>query len=145
MTVMDQARGIRSAMDNAALALTDKQALECKAIYKQWTALVEMGAEVDKGYRFLYGSDLYRTEQPEYTFTAQYVPGATGTENLFSHIDEGHAGTYEDPIPYKTNMEIYQGTYYSQSGVVYLCIRSSGQPLYHDLSALVGHYVEVVV
>ena len=34
--------------------------------------------------------------------------------------------------------------YYKQSGVLYRCIRSSGQPLYHDLSALVGNYVEVV-
>lgn len=144
MTVLEQAQVIRSAMDNAAMALSDEQALDCKAIYKQWDALVEAGAKVNKGFRFLYGSDLYRTEQPEYTFTAQYVPGAAGTESLFSHIDEGHSGTYEDPIPYDLNMEIYQGTYYSQNGVVYLCIRSSGQPLHHDLSALVGNYVEVV-
>lgn len=144
MTVIEQAQAIRSAMDNAAIVLTDAQALECKAIHKQWETLAEAGAKVKEGFRFLYGSDLYRTEQPEYTFSAQYVPGATGTESLFSHIDEGHAGTYEDPIPYETNMEIYQGTYYSQNGVVYLCIRSSGQPLYHDLSVLVGNYVEVV-
>lgn len=141
MTVLEQAQVIRSAMDNAAMALSDEQALDCKAIYKQWKDLI--GVTVNAGYRFLYGTELYRTEQPEYTFVEQYVPGETGTESLFSRIDEGHAGTYEDPIPYEQNMEIYQGTYYSQYDVVYLCIRSSGQPLHHDLSALVGNYVEI--
>ena len=142
MTVIEQAEAIREAMDVAGAVLTDEQALNCKAIYKQWKDL--LGVTVKEGYRFLYGKDLYRTEQPEYTFVKEYVPGAVGTESLFSHIDEGHAGTKEDPIPYETNMEIYQDMYYSQYDVIYLCIRSSGQPLYHDLSALVGSYVEVV-
>lgn len=144
MTVLEQAKHIRAAMDSAGAVLTDEQALECKAIYKQWKTLVETSVKVLKGYRFLYGKELYRTEQPEYTFVEHYVPGAVGTENLFSHIDEGHAGTLEDPIPYVTNMEIYQGKYYTQDDVTYLCIRSSGQPLHHDLSALVGSYVEIV-
>jgi hypothetical protein len=41
-------------------------------------------------------------------------------------------------------MEVYKGLYYTQYDVLYLGIRDSGQPLYHDLSALVGSYVEVV-
>lgn len=142
MTVLDQAYAIRSAMDNAATVLTDAEALKCKAIYKQWKDLI--GEKVKEGYRFLYGIDLYRVEQPEHTFVKHYIPGSVGTESLYSHIDEGHAGTYDDPIPYETNMEIYQDVYYSQYGVTYLCIRSSGQPLYHDLVNLVGNYVEVV-
>ena len=95
-----------------------------------------------EGFRFQYEGKLYRTEQPEYTFVDTYVPGSVGTESLFSKVDETHAGTIEDPIPYETNMEIYEGLYYSQNGVTYLCTRSSGQPLQHDLSALVGNYVE---
>jgi len=143
MTVLQQAKHIRAAMDAAGTVLTDEQALTCKAIYKQWQTLVDAGAKAGQGYRFLYGKDLYRVEQPEYTFVKQYVPGAVGTESLFSHIDEAHAGTLEDPIPYETNMEICQGKYYIQNDVVYLCIRDSGQPLYHDLMVLVGSYVEV--
>jgi hypothetical protein len=41
-------------------------------------------------------------------------------------------------------MEIYNGLYYTQNGVLYLCFRDSGQPLYHDLALLVDVYVEVV-
>lgn len=141
MTVLDQVRAIRSAMDNAATVLTDAEALKCKAIYKQWKDL--MGTEVDKGFRFLCGEDLYRVEQPKYTFEKYRVPGSTGTESLFSRIDESHAGTFEDPIPYEGNMELYQGSYYSQGGVIYLCIRSTGQPVIHDLAELTALYVEV--
>lgn len=144
MTVLEQAEAIRKAMDAAGAVLTDEQALECKAIYKQWDELVKTGATVDKGYRFLYGKDLFKTEQPKYTFVGHYVPGSVGTESLFSKVDESHAGTLEDPIPYEKNMEIFKGKYYIQYGVLYLCTRSSEQPLYHDLSALTGIYVEVV-
>lgn len=141
MTVIEQAEAIREAMDSAGAVLTDEQAIGCKAIYKQWKDLV--GVTVEKGFRFLYDNDLYRTEQPEYTFLEHYIPGSAGTESLFSIVDETHAGTLEDPIPYEVNMEIFEGKYYTQYAVVYLCTRSSGQPLYHDLSSLVGHYVEV--
>ena len=140
----DAAKRQRKVFDSAASYLTDEQALSVKDAYRQWDALVEAGATEKKGYRFRYGDDLYRVEQPEYTFVKQYLPGSVGTESLFSKIDEGHAGTYDDPIPYEKNMEIYQGSYYTQDGVTYLCIRSSGQPLQHDLSALVGNYVEIV-
>lgn len=142
MTVLEQAYAIREAMDVAGATLTDEVAVKCKAIYKQWKDLVDMGVTVNKGYRFLHIKDMYRTEQPKYTFVAHQVPGSIGTESLFSKVDETHAGTIDDPIPYAGNMEIYEGLYYSQYDVVYLCIRDSGQPLYHDLSALVGLYVE---
>lgn len=142
MTVLDQAKTIRSAMDNAAMVLTDAEALSCKAIYKQWKDLI--GTEVDKGFRFLHGKDLYRTEQPKYTFVKIYAPGAPGTESLFSRINKSHAGTFEDPIPYDGNMELEEGKYYCQGGVIYFCTRSTGNAIYHALADLVGLHVEVV-
>ena len=134
----------RDVYDTAATYLTDDQALTVKDAYWQWEDLVKAEKTVDRGYRFRYGNSLWRTEQPKYTFVPHQIPGAQGTESLFSIIDESHAGTLEDPIPYNRNMEIFKGKYYIQNDVVYLCIRDSGQPLYHDLSALVGSYVEVV-
>ena len=106
--------------------------------------MVDARKTVNKGFRFQHESILYRTEQPSYTFVSHYVPGSAGTENLFSRVDESHAGSKEDPIPFAQNMEIYEGLYYTQNGVLYRCIRSSGQPLHHDLALLVGSYVEVV-
>ena len=144
MNYTKRALQLRPVMEQAAQSLEDAVALTAVELFPKWKELVEKGAEVEKGFRFQHEDKLYRTEQPKYTFVEHYVPGAVGTESLFSKVDETHAGTIEDPIPYEVNMEIYNGLYYKQNDVLYLCIRDSGQPLQHDLSALVGNYVEVV-
>lgn len=59
-------------------------------------------------------------------------------------ICEQHEGTKYDAIPYNGNMALEAGKYYTQDGVLYLCNRDTGNPVYHPLSALVGLYVEVV-
>lgn len=143
MTYTERALQLRPVIEKASQSLEDSVALTAVELFPKWKDLVENGAEVEKGFRFQYENKLYRTEQPRYKFVAHYVPGTPGTESLFAIVDEEHAGTLEDPIPYENNMEIYDGLYYSQNGITYLCIRDSGQPLYHDLSLLVGSYVEV--
>lgn len=144
MTYTERALQLRPVIELASQSLEDSVALTAVELFPQWSHLVKEAKRVLQGFRFQHGGKLYRTEQPEYTFVSHYVPGSTGTESLFSVVDETHAGTLEDPIPYETNMEIFEGKYYIQYGVVYICTRSSGQPLYHDLSALVGHYVEEI-
>jgi hypothetical protein len=144
MNYTERALQLRPVMEQAAQSLDDAVALTAVELFPQWKELVEKGAEVEKGFRFQYVNKLYRTEQPKYKFVDYYTPGTIGTESLFSKVDETHTGTIDDPIPYEANMEIYNGLYYTQNGVIYLCIRDSGQPLQHDLSALVGNYVEVV-
>lgn len=143
MTYTERALQLRPIMEQAAQSLEDAVALTAVELFPKWQDLCDRGVEVEKGFRFRHDNKLYRTEQPTYKFVAHYVPGV-GTESLFSRVDETHKGTIEDPIPYETNMEIYENLYYSQYGVTYLCIRNSGQPLHHDLSALVGNYVEPV-
>ena len=145
MTYTERALQLRPVIEQASQSLDDSVALTAIELFPQWKELVKEGRTVQKGFRFQHEGKLYRTEQPEYTFVDIYVPGTAGTESLFSKVDETHAGTIDDPIPYEKNMEIYKGLYYSQYDVVYLCIRDSGQPLYHDLSALVGNYVEVIL
>lgn len=143
MTYTERALQLRPVMEKAAQSLEDAVAITAVELFPYWKQLVAVGKTVEKGFRFQHEGQLYRTEQPSYTFVEHYVPGSAGTESLFSRVDETHAGTLDDPIPYERNMEIYEGLYYSQNGVVYKCIRDSGAPLYHDLSALVGIYVEV--
>lgn len=144
MTYTERALQLRPVMEQAAQSLEDAVALTAVELFPVWKELVKEGRTVTRGFRFQHEGKLYRTEQASYTFAGHYVPGAPGMESLFSVVDEEHKGTMEDPIPYERNMEVYKGLYYTQNGVLYLCIRDSGQPLYHDLSALVGSYVEVV-
>ena len=153
MTYTERALQLRPVIEKASQSLEDSVALTAVELFPVWKELVDKTkkAEIegnilkfDKGFRFQYENKLYRTEQPEYIFVEYYVPGTPGTESLFSKVDETHSGTKEDPIPFEKNMEIYNGLYYTQDGVLYLCTRDSGQPLYHDLALLVGSYVEVV-
>lgn len=122
------------------LSVDDQTALRMLDYYPTWERLT--GTEVAAGTRLTYGGKLYKVLQA-HTVSAQWVPGL-GTESLYVRIDEEHEGDRYDPIPYDGNMELEQGKYYSQGGVVYLCNRSTGQPVYHTLAELVGLYVEVV-
>ena len=144
MTYTERALQLRPVIEKASQSLEDSVALTAVELFPCWKVLAEKAEKVSKGFRFQHEGKLYRTEQPEYIFVEYYVPGTVGTESLFSLVDVTHSGTKEDPIPFEKNMEIFEGLYYTQYDVLYRCTRSSGQPLYHDLSLLVGSYVEVV-
>lgn len=131
-----------------AQTLSDEEALQAKVLYDEWKDLVkESYVAQETGFKFAHTkdgvTDLYKTMQPNFTFQGQWEPGAQGTESLYSHIDETHAGTKEDPIPYKKNMEIFNGKYYTYNEVLYLCTRDSIIPLQHGLDELVNVYVIV--
>ena len=123
-----------------AQSLTDAEALTVQNLYPEWSDVI--GQTVALGFKFNYAGTLYKTIQDSLLIQEQYIPGE-GTESLYAIIDETHAGTLEDPIPYNGNMELFNGKYYSQDEVIYKCTRDSEQPLYHDLASLVGLYVEV--
>ena len=124
-----------------AQTLDDTQALAVKAIYPQWSDIV--GQTVAMGHKFLYGDALYKTIQDSLLIQEQYIPGE-GTESLYAVIDETHAGTQEDPIPYDGNMALENGKYYSQDGAIYLCNRDTEIPVYQALKDLVNLYVTAV-
>lgn len=141
-TLIERAKEVRSYTETAAQLLPDDIALKAKALYPRWEDLVEEGKKVTAGFRFMYGNNLMETVQPEHTFTKEHTPGATGTESLFKNRNESNAGSREDPIPYNGNMDLLEGKYYSQDGVVYLCTRDTGIAVHHALADLVGLYVE---
>lgn len=122
------------------LEVDETKALRMKAFYPAWADVI--GKTVKQGFKFTYEEKLYKTIQPELTIQEQYVPGV-GTESLYAVIDETHAGTQEDPIPYNGNMELEAGKYYTQDSVLYHCTTGTGQPVYQPLSELVRIYVEV--
>lgn len=123
------------------IEVDDQTALRMLDFYPTWEESV--GKTVSEGYKFVYNGLLYKVIQPTLLMQAHYAPGE-GMESLYARIDETHDGTQYDPIPYDGNMELENGKYYSQDGVLYHCTRDSGQPVYHALEDLVGLYVEVV-
>ena len=139
---LKDAKMYRAAIEAGANAVerSDLDALAVKDIYPAWDSLIGQTVNVD--FKLTHDGKLYKVIQA-HTVQADWIPGV-GTESLYAVIDEGHTGTLDDPIPYDGNMELTEGLYYSQDGIVYLCTRSTGQPVYHALSDLVGLYVEVV-
>lgn len=138
------ARNLRPYIEQAAQSLSDTDGLKAKALYPRWEALVKKGnVTAEAGFRFTHNGDLYKCVNANPTFQSDWVPG-NGTAALYVRIDEAHAGTLADPIPYDGNMELKAGLYYIQSGVTYLCNRNTGQPVYNSLAELAGLYVETV-
>lgn len=120
-----------------AITVDDATALRWIKFYPAWTTNVEYAVD----YKAQYAKKLYKCRQ-QHTSQAGWEPDMTPA--LWALIDEQHAGTADDPIPYASGMELFEGKYYAQEGVVYRCTRSTGQPVYNALSELVDLYVEKV-
>lgn len=126
--------GAALAMSAQKTTLTDQEALTVKNLQKEWKS----GEKVEVGDRRQYKDLLYKCRQAHTTqdnwTPDQYQAG-------WEVIDEIHAGTKEDPIPYTSGMQIYNGKYYTEDGILYLCNRDSGQAIYQRLADLVNVYV----
>lgn len=119
------------------LAVDDNTALRMVEFYPAWKA----DTSYKTGYKVQYGSKLYRCIQA-HTSQTGWEPEAASS--LWEVINEAHAGTLDDPIPYDGNMALTQGKYYVQNNAVYLCTRDTVNPVYGSLESLAGLYVEVV-
>ena len=126
--------------------LTASEALRVKNRHPIW----KVGIDVNKGDRYQEGDKLYECDLAHRT-QEDWRPGQ-GAHSLWHEVTEEHTGTIEDPIPYNENhdplfagMILESGKYYKQDNVTYKCTRDSGIALVQDLSALVGHYVEVAL
>lgn len=121
--------------------LSDAESLKRKHLYPEWASFI--GKSLDAGFKVQYDDKLYKVRQPIAVVLEDQYPSQL-TAALYEEINETASGTIDDPIPYNGNMELFEGLYYSQAGVTYKCTRSTGQAVYHDLSALVGIYVQKI-
>ena len=137
----------REKQDFKTLGLSAEQMLTHKAFAPKWGEDIKEGDSVVKGDKFTYEGKLYAVLQ-DHTILPHYYP-SVNTAALYVEVtpdytEEGEEyGTLDNPIPYEGNMVLENGKYYSQNGVVYLCTRDSGNPVYHALADLVGQFVEV--
>lgn len=137
MSYTENAQKIANSITLATSYLDDEQAVTVIPLFAKWQP--DEWLEIDD--RRQYDENLYKVRQA-HTSQAQYTPDITPA--LYELIDVEHKGTIDDPIPFAQGMAIGNGKYYTQNNVKYLCIRDSINPLYNDLSDLVGIYVEVV-
>ena len=115
-------------------ALTDEQALAVKDLFPTWDDCVKKGKELPADFKLTDGGKLYKVLQA-HTPQSDWKP--SGTPSLYGLVSvtpaEEHAGTQEDPIPYVQMMLLEQGKYYTQDGILYLCIQSTKTGYPNDL------------
>ena len=120
------------------ISLTDEQALEVKELFPQWADLI--GQTLQKDFKLQHDGKLYKVLQA-HTAQADWVPGVD-TASLYVVVSasatEEHAGTQDDPIPYVQMMILEQGKYYTQDGILYLCIQGTITGYPNDLKDLVS-------
>lgn len=139
----EQAKIILKAQIKAITTFSNNDALKVKDLFDDWIDYTADDADnLKKGQIVKTTDGLWRVRQ-EHKAQKHYPP-SIHTASLYERIVKDHKGTKSDPIPYAPPMEIFNGKYYTQDDVLYLCTRDSGQALTHNLSELVGLYVEVV-
>lgn len=126
---------------NARTDIEDAEALERAIVIRSWDSYV--GKPLKAGQCVVRGDDVFRVRQ-DIAEVLEIYPPDIDTASLYEAIVLTASGEIDDPIAYTPPMEIFEGKYYTQNEVKYRCIRDSGTALSHDLSALVGLYVEII-
>ena len=132
-----QAMMIESARASFLVELDDTQAAKLPLCYDPWTT----DTAYKVGDRVECVGKLWKCRQA-HTSQENWKPSLK-TASLWEVINVENAGTLDDPIPYDQTMTVYNGKYYLEEGIIYKCIRDSGQPLYATCASLVGNYFEV--
>ena len=88
---LEAAKVVRAAMDAAAAALTDEQALKAAAIYPAWSA----AGDYDAGERVRFGGALYKCLQG-HTAQADWTP--TAAPSLWAKVLTSDTG---EPLPWE--------------------------------------------
>ena len=139
-TLDDQIRELILNQYNKRTDISDEDALKRPLLVYAWDTYI--GDSLTTGQIVSYDNTLYRVRQDIASVLDGQSP-SLDTAALYEAIEVEASGTIDDPIAYVPPMEIFSGKYYMQDDVLYLCTRDSGTALSHDLSALVGLYVEV--
>lgn len=140
-TITDQLRDMVLEQYNERTDISDEDALKRPLLVYSWDTYVSKS--LTKGQVVSYDDKLWRVRQDVAT-VLENQPPSLDTAALYEVIEVEPAGTQDDPILYTPPMEIFNGKYYTQGGVLYKCTRDSGQALSHNLSDLIGVYVELV-
>ena len=128
---------LRKVIESAVQSLQDETSLQNMNLFPEWTS----DTAYEFGFKVQYNGKLWRCIQA-HTAIETWEP--ENAASLWEQINETHAGTLEDPIPYAGNMALENGKYYLQDNMIYLCIRDTENPVYNALADLVGVYVEAV-
>ena len=120
-------------------ALTDDEAKKVPALFPLW--------ETEKAYavgdRVWYQASLYKCVQAH---ASQSTWNPKDAVSLWANVSEESQeadGSREHPYQWEQGMTSYNGKYYTEDGILYLCTRDSGAPLHHPIASLINLYFVV--
>jgi len=122
--------------------LSDDEAKKVPALFHLWTDH-KQGDSIAAGVREWYKGSLYKCITP-HNWQSDWAPDVA--VSLWANVSEESQeadGSREHPYQWEQGMTSYNGKYYTEGGVLYLCIRDSGNPLYFPISSLIGTYFQI--
>ena len=120
--------------------LTDDEAKKVPALFPLW--------ETDKAYavgdRVWYQESLYKCVQAH---TSQSTWNPKDAVSLWANVSEESQeadGSREHPYAWESGMTCYNGKYYIEDNILYICTRDSGGPVYNRIADLpAGLYFQI--
>lgn len=106
------------AFAGTATVLSDSQALQMPDLFPTWDQVLSAGDELPAKTYLTKDGQLYQVMQAV-TPQAGQVPGGEGMLAVYRPVEDGHAGTPEDPIPWVYGMDCRAGVCFSYEGHVY--------------------------
>lgn len=125
---------------NSRTDIEDKEALDRAIVIYNWDKYI--GKSLKTGQVVVHDERVYRVKQDIPIVLDKQYP-SLDTAAIYEVIELVATGEKDDPIKYEPPMEIFDGKYYSENGILYLCTRNSDTALTHELSSLVGLYVSI--
>ncbi len=135
-----QAKEFRQKIENAAVNLSDEEALKSIELFPTWSGF----RDYVQGERCRYQGRLYRCYNA-ITANPTWTPDVTSAH--WEAVTVGEDGTMDNPITAAVGMRYYKDLYYAEGDKIYLCTRDdtgSGTILHYLPSQLVGVYFEEV-
>lgn len=118
--ILEQTKVAASAFCMFSTEIPDEQALAMPDLFPKWEEVLAAGEIVAEGEILQDEGILYRVVQPGgVTPVESQPPHAEGMLAVYRPIDQTHAGTEEDPIPWVYGIDCTAGTYYTYNGHKY--------------------------
>lgn len=103
-----------------ATTIADDAALQMPDLFPVWEDVLETGKKLEEGTILQDSGTLYRVVQSGGVVPQEgQPPHGAGMLAVYRPIDQKHAGTEDDPIPWGYGMDCKAGQYFSYEGHVY--------------------------
>lgn len=99
--------------------IPDSTALEMVSLFPTWDDVLQAGKKLPKGRIIVQDGQPYRVEQDGVTPQDHQPPNGEGMLATYRPIDQTHAGTLEDPIPWINGMDCHAGQFFSYNGAIF--------------------------